>query len=262
MRLPWRIAGVDVGSVASDLFDGLSLSQAWHRSRDGGWSLEVPQQQADLELRTLAETLAMHGRCGAWRDELITVWACGPERHRQRVATIERAAARVLGLDTQAVHLIGQTTDGLVWVQQRSWSKPTHPGLWDTLVGGLVADSESLEQTLTRECWEEAGVDLGDMLDWRWVGHVDSSHAMPDADGRGYLLERLHVAVGTLAPGQEPRNQDGEVAGFACLTVDLLTEWLSQGRFAPDAAVLLLDYVERSAPSLSGLKLPASPPRH
>jgi len=41
---------------------------------------------------------------------------------------------RTLGIATQAVHLVGTTPGGSVWVQQRAFDKAVDPGLWDTLM--------------------------------------------------------------------------------------------------------------------------------
>jgi hypothetical protein len=55
------------------------------------------------------------------------------------IAVIERGVMRPLGLITQAVHLSGWSEDGKLWVARRSLTKATDPGMWDTLVGGLVS---------------------------------------------------------------------------------------------------------------------------
>ena len=65
---------------------------------------------------------------------------------------------RPLGITTHAVHLVGWTPDGAVWVQQRAHDKATDPGLWDTTMGGLVTAGESIAATLMRETEEEAGL--------------------------------------------------------------------------------------------------------
>lgn len=246
-RVLWSIEGVPVGSLVPSLLEGLALSAAWQQRPDGSWHVQARAAAVDAELAALAQQLATAQRCGVWRNERISVWALGPERHRQRMGAIERATARVLGLDTQAVHLIGEASDGQVWVQQRAFDKPTDPGRWDTLVGGLVGDGERLEQTLRRECLEEAGLHLDQAVGWRWAGHVDAQHPTADAQGRGVLIERLHWAVAHLPEAWAPHNHDGEVAGFACLSRRELKDWLAADRFAPDAAVLLRSYLTQPA---------------
>ena len=72
---------------------------------------------------------------------------------------MERAVVRPLGITTFAVHLLA-SPDGRHWVQQRSLTKPNDPGLWDTLMGGMIPASDSMAQALERETWEEAGLRL------------------------------------------------------------------------------------------------------
>lgn len=240
--------------------DGLSLSVAWHESTDGSWDLfpsdqsRVTGEAVQAELHALSRCLAEAGRCGVWRNELITVWAQEGAAFGRRLGCIERGTARVLGLQTEAVHLIGHTADGKVWVQQRSFTKPNDPGKWDTLVGGLVGDGETLDETLARECDEEAGLSLGRLQAWRWAGQLDSSHPTPDAGGRGYLVERLHWAVAEIPDGVEPSNRDGEVQAFALMTPEELFHGIANDQFAGDAALLLLDWLEQAAPPSTGLR--------
>src|SRR5690606_37732468 len=86
----------------------------------------------------LAITLRDAGCLRTWRDELLDVVGEG-----RRLAVIERAAVRPLGLLTKAVHLNAWTPDGKLWIARRALSKSTDPGMWDTLVGGLAGAGES-----------------------------------------------------------------------------------------------------------------------
>ena len=74
----------------------------------------------------------------------------------------------------------GQPGDGRVRLQQRAFDKPNDPGLWDTLVGGLVSHGEMTAETLIRETWEEAGLRLQDLVDLQAGGAFDVSK--PSAD--------------------------------------------------------------------------------
>ena len=48
---------------------------------------------------------------------------------------------------------------GRLFLQKRSTSKDTNPGLWDTSVGGHVAAGEDVMAALVREAREELGID-------------------------------------------------------------------------------------------------------
>lgn len=115
-----------------------------------------PESDATEALQRWAEYLHATQRCGAWRSERAAV----KRPDGQSLAAVERGEARVLGIGTEAVHLVGRTQNGRVWLQQRALDKSNDPGLWDTLVGGLVSHGEMLPETLMRETWEEAGLRL------------------------------------------------------------------------------------------------------
>lgn len=53
------------------------------------------------------------------------------------------------------VHLHLFDSKGRLFLQKRSITKDIQPGKWDTSVGGHVAPSESINDALIRESWEE-----------------------------------------------------------------------------------------------------------
>ena len=150
----------------------------------------------------LADALRAQGLSGPWRHECLPVAnAAG-----HAVAQVERGVVRVLGL----------RPDGAVWVQQRSFSKPNDPGLWDTLMGGTVAGLETVADTLARETWEEAGLHLAALGGVTHHGHFTATRPVPDGGGAGYLVEDTHWFTATVPQGLAPVNQDGEVDHFEC----------------------------------------------
>ena len=197
-----------------------------------GWEVA-----GDLTTSLAAIALAMRdsGLGGAWRDEQLAVTTARGER----LGTVERAAVRPLGIATFAVHLLGLTPDGRHWVQRRSLDKPTDPGLWDTLVGGMVPAADSLEQALARETWEEAGLRLSQLHALSYGGHVDTRRPGRDGRGSGYVVERIDWYRCVLPVGVAPSNQDGEVCEFALLTQEDLVLRLERGDFTHEAALVL-----------------------
>jgi len=224
------IDGHAIGSIepglASRLVDaGLPLAA----SEDGvGWRIAAP---ADASLAVIARWLHEHGLSAPWRDERLAV----APADGSALAVVERAVARVLGITTRAVHLIGFAPDGRVWIQQRAFDKAVDPGLWDTLMGGQVSAGESIEETLARETQEEAGLAIADLVDVRHTDRITVRRPV----ARGYVIEHVEVFEATVPAALEPVNQDGEVERFDCLAIADLLERLAAGAFTLEATLIL-----------------------
>jgi 8-oxo-dGTP pyrophosphatase MutT (NUDIX family) len=199
-----------------------------------GWRVVVP-------FEAVAQALREAGLLGAWRNELLPVLSDGG----LRVGLIERAAVRALGLATTAVHLTAQAPDGHTWVQQRAFDKPNDPGLWDTLMGGMVSAADTLAQALERETWEEAGLRLEQLQGLAHAGHLVIHRPSGGADTVGYTVERIDWYRATLPEGVVPENQDGEVECFDCVNTERLRADIAAGRYTLEAALIL-------APDLTG----------
>jgi len=229
-RLPLCLGRVEavVGSIEAPLAERMREAGLPLRAVSGGWQVEGTP---DASLALLAQWLHEHGLAGRWRNELLAVTL----ESGTPVAAIERAAVRPLGIATQAVHLVGRTADGKVWVQQRALDKGTDPGLWDTLMGGLMSAGESVALTLERETWEEAGLRIADLSA---VAAYGGFTVRRPVDG-GYMVEHTHLIEATLPAGRVPTNQDGEVQRFECLDLAALLQRLQGGEFTLEAALAL-----------------------
>ena len=201
---------------------------------EGQWLL-LGEGSASDKLNRLALALRHAGLAGAWRNEQLAV--CNSSD--QEVATIERGAVRPLGIATRAVHLVGFNPEGLVWVQQRASNKGNNPDMWDTLMGGMVSAADSLPDALARETWEEAGLHIHALQNLKHGGYVDFARPSDEAEGQGYMRERIDWFAATVPAAIKPRNQDGEVQRFELLTLDVMEEWLVQDRFTHEAAMVL-----------------------
>jgi 8-oxo-dGTP pyrophosphatase MutT (NUDIX family) len=247
-RWPLHCNGLSIGSVEHGLLESIA-APAWAQAqgmlllspREVGSCWQLQAADPTQALNGLAQLLRTHGRCGPWRNEQLDVRADGSDAV---LATIERGAVRALGIATQAVHLLGLVPDGRMWVQQRAQDKASHPGKWDTLMGGMVSSGDSVVIALARETQEEAGLDVSALQACTYGGHVD--FACPndeEGDGAGYMQERIHWYQALLPQGLEPHNQDGEVAQFQCIDRATLEAWLLAGRFTPEASLILADYL-------------------
>jgi ADP-ribose pyrophosphatase YjhB (NUDIX family) len=231
-RVPLWSHGQRIGSVEPDLFTRAGLLPALARHDAHGWHLEG---ELAGSLARVADILREAGLASAWRNEQIAV----RDEVGTVLATVERAVVRPLGIPTQAVHLVAVDDAGRHWVQQRALDKPSDPGLWDTLVGGMVPASEPVQQALERETWEEAGLKLAQLQDLRYGGRVFVRRPHSEVP-HGYAVQDLDWYACRLPDGVQPENQDGEVAAFRCMDAAELTQCLEQDGFTVDAALILL----------------------
>jgi 8-oxo-dGTP pyrophosphatase MutT (NUDIX family) len=239
-RLPLLAGETVIGSVEPDFLNQIRLqartdgeSQLSKTEHSGGpaWRLLGEPTAA---LGVLALALREAGLAHAWRDEQLAV----SDSQGRRIASVERAVVRVLGIPTGAVHLIGQAEDGRFWVQQRAWSKPNDPGMWDTLMGGMISGADTLASALERETWEEAGLRLEQLRSIVRGGHVDIRRPCDDGNGAGYVIERIDWYHCTVPDGQVPVNQDGEVERFVLMDADEMLEKMHANEFTSEAALI------------------------
>ena len=242
-RLPLWAGSAEIGSVEAGFLDELAsqpngridlvLSKEEHLNGRQGW--HVLGDDLTASLNALAGLMRDAGLAGAWRNEQLAVH----DPQGQRLGTIERAAVRPLGIPTRAVHLVGQSADGGMWVQQRAFDKPNDPGLWDTLMGGMVSSEDTLETALARETWEEAGLNLADLQGMHYGGRLSTARPSTDGDGRGYVREEIDWFRCSVPDALKPNNQDGEVEQFRLMSTADVIERMARGEFTLEAALIL-----------------------
>lgn len=232
-----------IGSVEPDFLeavqshcrlDGQSVLQRAQRGDVRGWQVLGEPTAA---LAQLALALRDAGLAHAWRDEQLAV----TDAQGQRIASIERAVVRPLGIPTRAVHLVGHGAQQRIWAQQRAFSKPNDPGLWDTLMGGMIAAADTLATALTRETWEEAGLQLERLRQVEYGGCVRIRRPSDDGRGAGYVVEDIDWYRCVVPDELTPDNQDGEVESFRLMDHAELLALLHRGAFTTEAALILCE---------------------
>jgi 8-oxo-dGTP pyrophosphatase MutT (NUDIX family) len=185
----------------------------------------------------VAKDLARDGVIRGWRDEEISVshHYATPELFR-----IERAASRHFGFLAYAAHLNGFTRDGglaKTWIARRSADKAVDPGKLDNLVGGRIAAGMSVDETIRKESWEEAGIPPALLRDLNCIGAVRVEYSVPE----GLHREILFVHDLWLPVDFKPVNQDGEVSEIRCMPVEEVLQALLAGDFTLDAGAVMID---------------------
>jgi 8-oxo-dGTP pyrophosphatase MutT (NUDIX family) len=181
--------------------------------------------------------LAKDGVIRGWRDEQVSVshHYAAPELLR-----IERAASRHFGLMAYGAHLNGFVRVGglvNVWVARRSADKAVDPDKLDNLVGGRISAGLSVDETLRKEAWEEAGIPPALLGGLNCLGAVRVEYSVPE----GLHREILFVHDLWLPPDFKPANQDGEVSEIRCLPVEEVMQNLLTGDFTLDAGAVMID---------------------
>ncbi|MDO8279724.1 MAG: NUDIX domain-containing protein [Burkholderiaceae bacterium] len=232
-----------IGSVEPDFLeavqadcrlDARAVVQRTRRADAQGWQVLGEPTAA---LAQLALALCDAGLAHAWRDEQLAV----TDARGRRIASIERAVVRPLGIPTRAVHLVGHDAQQRVWAQQRALNKPNDPGLWDTLMGGMIAAADTLGTALARETWEEAGLQLERLRQVEYGGCVRIRRPSDDGGGAGYVVEDIDWYRCVVPDDLTPDNQDGEVECFRLMDRTELLALLHRGAFTTEAALILCE---------------------
>jgi len=231
---PLTVAGKVAGWITAKAADSIRALPCVHAAAEAVHvgRADMPTAALNHDLAQIAQTLRASGCLHGWRDELLDVFAEG-----RAVAALERTALRPLGMLTRAVHLNAWTPEGELWAAQRAHTKPTDPGLWDTLVGGLCAAGETLEDSLLRESHEEAGLHACDLTGRTPLDAIARIHKrLPE----GMQIEDVIVSECVLPASAAPANQDGEVSCIRALSPEMLWRMIRDDAFTAEAELVIL----------------------
>jgi 8-oxo-dGTP pyrophosphatase MutT (NUDIX family) len=193
----------------------------------------------------MAEVTAALGKDGVirgWRDELVSVshGYAAPELLR-----VERAATRHFGMMAYAAHLTGFTrrnAEPHLWIARRAASKSIDPDRLDNLVGGRISCGYTVEETIRKEAWEEAGIPADLLAGVACASCVRVEYSVPE----GLHREIMFAHDLWLPEDFRPQNQDGEVARLYCLSVPETIEAILAGEFTLDAGAVTVDALLRN----------------
>ena len=210
--------------------------------------LDAQLATPDARTKTIAEvaaTLRSEGALPAWRDE---AYAVATTFGQAPLFLIERGAARYFGVVTYAAHVNGivrASGTTRMWLARRSHDKAVDPGLLDNLVGGGIAATLRVDETVVKEAWEEAGIAAPLARCAQPAGMVCSRRPMFD----GLQREILFVHDLTLPPEFVPRNQDGEAIEHRLVTLDEAARSIAvdtgDDEVTVESSLAVLDYLVR-----------------
>lgn len=241
--VPLTATGVRIGLAQPAVAHFIAQHNRGFEWADGVLTLSRDARDFDSRTTLLAEAagkLRDAGMIRGWRDEKLAVG-------NPAVATVERAACRPLGITTEAVHLNAYVGAVTLLVARRSALKQIDPDLWDNLVGGMVAAHESLNETLEREAWEEAGLRLE-----RCTSLVPGrSFQIQRSVAEGLQSEIIHVYDAEVPNGESLINQDGEVSVIERWSIDRVVEAIESDKFTLESALTTLESLTRADPSIA-----------
>lgn len=128
----------------------------------------------------------------------------------------------------RAVHALVYDDSNRLYLQKRSLSKDTNPGLWDTSMGGHLETGESYDQAAIRETFEELGILLENA--------PEKLFKLQASKNTGYEFIWVYKIIhsGRIQPCQI------EISEGRWIDCDELSRWMSQ---TPELFTSTLSYI-------------------
>ena len=104
-------------------------------------------------------------------------------------------------------------------------------------MGGRIAADSTVDETLRKEAWEEAGIPAALLEDAACVSAVRVEYSVPE----GLHREILFVHDLWLPPEFTPANQDGEVSEIRLYPIEEVIREILAGEFTLDAGAVMID---------------------
>jgi len=190
----------------------------------------------------VAESWYQSGVLSSWVGEQYDVNS-GFNQHS--FFTIERAAASLLGIKKYGIHLnawVEKQGEMYLWVAKRALDKHTFPGRLDHLVAGGHGCGYSIEETMIKECAEEAN-----------IPSIIAQHSQPVSmisyvmDNKQKLQQdNLFVYDLQLEPDFIPHNTDGEAEEFYLWPVEKVLQRVASSRdYKTNCNLVIIDFAIR-----------------
>jgi len=177
-----------------------------------------------------------------WRDECYQI---SQTYGSTPLFQVERSAAPIFGIRKYGVQINGFVRDLnrgiLLWLQRRSLTKQTYPGLIDNFVGGGLTEGRSVLETAVKESEEEAGLPTTLAQGLTPCGSISYLHQSE----RGIHPLTEFVFDLELPPTFIPENQDGEVDEWILCPLDNIHDIIRSKDFKLTSAPVIIDFMIR-----------------
>ncbi len=187
----------------------------------------------------------------SWRDEAWPVFGS----NGALLFSMEWMAVGLFGAMRYGVHMTAYTVSpesshGIkIWVPTRAANKSSYPGMLDNTVAGGLMTGEDPFECMIRESDEEASLPEEIVrAHCKLTGAITYIYITDERAGGepGYIYPECQWIYDLQLPADViPTPKDGEVESFSLRTVDEIQELLSEGRFKPNCALIMLDFFIR-----------------
>lgn len=189
-----------------------------------------------------AQSWYQSGVISSWVDEQYDV---STGFNKASFFTIERAASSLLGIKKYGIHLnawVEKQGKMYLWVAKRAMDKHTFPGKLDHLVAGGHGTGYCIEETMIKECAEEANIPEHIAQLSKPVSMV--SYVM---DNKQKLQQdNLFVYDLQLEPDFVPENTDGEAEEFYLWPIEKVLDCVATTRdYKINCNLVIIDFAIR-----------------
>ena len=199
-------------------------------------------ESRSLAVDEVAKSWYQSGVITSWVDEQYNV---NTGYNNPSFFTIERAASSLLGIKKYGIHLnawVEKQGEVFIWVARRARDKFTFPGKLDHLVAGGHGAGYCIEETMIKECAEEANIPESIAQQAKPVSLV--SYVM-DFNQK---LQQDHLFVYDLKLDVDfiPENTDGEAEEFYLWPIEKVLECVATTRdYKTNCNLVIIDFAVR-----------------
>jgi len=240
--VPWCVGDAVVGCVHRDRVPLLRDHAAFERDPD-----RLQLRGADFTERSIAIARvvdALHRR-GEVRVPTLEMYPVTAGAGQPPLLQIDRTAVPWFGVRASGVHVNGHVPSpdgGRTWVAERSRGKRTFPGHLDNMVAGGQSIGMSPNDTVTKECAEEAAIPGHLAERAALVGWIDYAQQ----DGLSLKVDSLACFDLELPLDFQPAPSDGEVERFVSFSLpELAASLRSDDLWKPNSALVALHFLLR-----------------
>jgi 8-oxo-dGTP pyrophosphatase MutT (NUDIX family) len=155
------------------------------------------------------------------------------DEHNTIIGNVPRAVMRREGLTHRATYILVFSSDGRLFVQDRTMTKDIFPGYHDLAAGGVVLAGEDYEESAKREFQEELGITCVPLT---FLFEFYGEYAGQKVWGRAFSC----VTDGPFVLQKE------ELTGGAFYDMDGVKVLIAQGSCTPDSVYVLERYLNMS----------------